>query len=248
MHVDRCDVSDLEDVRRFATGLDVDRLDVLVHNAGSMPSTRTESAQGHELTMALHLLGPVLMTELLVPVLARHDARTIFVTSGGMYGQALRADDPEYRRGDYSPTTAYARSKRAQVELLPLLARRWAGSGIGVHATHPGWADTPGRGGVVAPVPPTDRPVAARRRGRRRHHRLAGRHRAPAAVGPAVARPPQPAHAPAAAHAYRARPIAERCGTGCGSRLVWRRDADRLLVWTGATRPRSSAPTATGWS
>ena len=29
------------------------------------PPTRTESAQGHELTMALHVLGPVLMTELL---------------------------------------------------------------------------------------------------------------------------------------------------------------------------------------
>src|SRR4051794_38849160 len=142
--VDRCDVSDLEDVRRFATGLAVDRLDVLVHNAGAMPATRTESPQGHELTMALHVLGPVHMTELLRPVLSGHDARTILVTSGGMYGQALRADDPEYHRGDYSPTTAYARSKRAQVELLPLLAARWSRPGEGVHATHPGWADTPG--------------------------------------------------------------------------------------------------------
>jgi NAD(P)-dependent dehydrogenase (short-subunit alcohol dehydrogenase family) len=142
--VDRCDVSDLDDVRRFAAGLDVGRLDILVHNAGSMPATRTESPQGHELTMALHVLGPVLMTELLAPVLTGNDARVILVTSGGMYGQKLRADDPEYRQGEYSPTTAYARSKRAQVELLPLLARRWSGARIGVHATHPGWADTPG--------------------------------------------------------------------------------------------------------
>ena len=148
--VDRCDVSDLEDVRRFAEELDVDRLDVLVHNAGSMPAVRTESPQGHELTMALHVLGPVLMTELLRPVLSGHDARVILVTSGGMYGQGLRADDPEYVHGDYSPTTAYARSKRAQVELLPVLARRWAAAGIGVHATHPGWADTPG---VVESLP-----------------------------------------------------------------------------------------------
>ena len=142
--IDRCDIGDLDDVRRFAAELDVKRLDVLVHNAGAMPPERTESAQGHELTMALHLLGPVLMTELLLPVLTGHDARVIFVTSGGMYGQRLRADDPEFRRGDYSGTTAYARSKRAQIELLPLLAQRWNSSGIGVHATHPGWADTPG--------------------------------------------------------------------------------------------------------
>ncbi|MCW2807308.1 MAG: family NAD(P)-dependent oxidoreductase [Marmoricola sp.] len=142
--VDRCDVSDLADVRRFAAELDLERLDVLVHNAGAMPPTRTESAQDHELTMALHVLGPLLMTELLRPVLRGHDARVILVTSGGMYGQALRADDPEYTRGEYTPTTAYARSKRAQVELLPVLTDRWAADGIGVHATHPGWADTPG--------------------------------------------------------------------------------------------------------
>ena len=64
------------------------------------------------------------------------------MTSGGMYAQALRDDDPEYLHGEYSPTTAYARSKRTQVELLPVLQERWPR--LGVHATHPGWADTPG--------------------------------------------------------------------------------------------------------
>ena len=152
--VDRCDVSDLDDVRRFADELVGElsekrgRLDVLVHNAGVMPPTRTESAQGHELSMAVHVLGPLLMTELLRPALASHapdaDARVLLVTSGGMYGQRLRADDPEFTRGEYSPTAAYARSKRAQVELLPVLAERWSADRIGVHATHPGWADTPG--------------------------------------------------------------------------------------------------------
>ncbi len=149
--VDRCDVSDLDDVRRFVAELDLDRLDVLVHNAGAMPATRTESAQGHELTMSLHVLGPVLMTELLRPVLRRaaDGAQVIMVTSGGMYGQRLRADDPEYLSGEYTGTNAYARSKRAQIELLPVLAQRWGPDGVGVHATHPGWADTPGIAGSL---------------------------------------------------------------------------------------------------
>ena len=137
--VQRCDLADLDDVRRFAAAVDGD-VDVLVHNAGAMPPTRTESPQGHEMTMALHVLSPVLMTDLLAPQL--QGGRVMLVTSGGMYGQKLRADDPEYLDGDYSPTTAYARSKRAQVELLPVLQHRWAG--LDVHATHPGWADTPG--------------------------------------------------------------------------------------------------------
>jgi NAD(P)-dependent dehydrogenase (short-subunit alcohol dehydrogenase family) len=144
--VDRCDVSDLDDVRRCAGALLADpavaRIDVLVHNAGAMPPERTESAQGHEMTMALHLLGPLLLTELLLPRLA--GGRVVLVTSGGMYAQALREDDPEYVSGAYAPTTAYARSKRAQVELLPYLAERWGGAGVTVHAMHPGWADTPG--------------------------------------------------------------------------------------------------------
>jgi NAD(P)-dependent dehydrogenase (short-subunit alcohol dehydrogenase family) len=152
--VTRCDLSDLDDVRRACAELraDLDRVDVLVHNAGAMPATRTESPQGHELTMSLHVLGPVLMTELLRPRMSQAvagDARAIMVTSGGMYGQRLRDDDPEYLDGEYSPTTAYARSKRAQVDLLPRLAERWAPD-LTVHATHPGWADTPG---VVESLP-----------------------------------------------------------------------------------------------
>jgi NAD(P)-dependent dehydrogenase (short-subunit alcohol dehydrogenase family) len=142
--VDRCDVADLDDVRRFAAEFAPDQLDVLVHNAGALPPKRTESPQGHELTMALHVLSPVLMTELLRPKLRGRDARVILVTSGGMYTQVLRADDPEYLTGEYSGTTAYARSKRAQIELLPVLDAHWAPDGIGINATHPGWADTPG--------------------------------------------------------------------------------------------------------
>ena len=141
-----CDVSDLGSVRSFcASFLEAGLpLRALVHNAGALPESRTESAQGHELTMALHVLGPVLMTELLLPSLSADAGRVVFVTSGGMYTQALPADDPQFLRGDYAGAVAYARSKRGQVELLPVLAERWAPSGVTVHATHPGWASTPG--------------------------------------------------------------------------------------------------------
>ncbi|WP_447643520.1 SDR family NAD(P)-dependent oxidoreductase [Nocardioides zeae] len=149
--VDRCDVGDLDDVRRAAaaieTALDGRALDVLVHNAGVMPPERTLSPQGHELSMAVHVLGPVLLTDLLRERLAASDgARVVLVTSGGMYAQALRVDDLEYDASpeDYSGTTAYARSKRAQVELLPSLTTRWAPDHVSVAAMHPGWADTPG--------------------------------------------------------------------------------------------------------
>ncbi len=141
-----CDVADLDGVRGFAADVLASgvRLAGIVHNAGALPPERAESPQGHELTMALHVLGPVLMTDLLRPALAGQDARVVLVTSGGMYTQALPVDDPEYRRGRYAGATAYARSKRTQVELLPVLGRRWGEAGIATYAMHPGWAATPG--------------------------------------------------------------------------------------------------------
>jgi NAD(P)-dependent dehydrogenase (short-subunit alcohol dehydrogenase family) len=146
LHLHRCDVSDLDDVRRFVAelGEQVDSLAALVHNAGAMPPERTESAQGHEMTMALHVLGPILMTESLLSSLEAGRGRVVLVTSGGMYTQQLPAQDPEYERGEYRPPVAYARSKRVQVSLLPTLAERWGSHGVSVHAMHPGWADTPG--------------------------------------------------------------------------------------------------------
>lgn len=152
LEVEECDVADLASVQRFADGFVArmnrtgDAVDVLVHNAGVLPETRTESPDGHELTVATHVLGPVLMTELLLPVLARSavGARVVLVASGGMYAQGLAVDDPEFTHGRYQGAAAYARSKRMQVELTPVLAQRWAGHGVSVHAMHPGWADTPG--------------------------------------------------------------------------------------------------------
>ena len=140
----RCDVSDLDDVRRFAADFaaEVPALHAVVHNAGVMPPTRTESPQGFELSMAVHVLGPAVMTEALRGPLA--GGRVVLVSSGGMYGQSLRADDPGYTTGDYAPATSYARSKRWQVETAPFLAERWAADDITVATMHPGWADTPG--------------------------------------------------------------------------------------------------------
>ncbi|KOV87270.1 SDR family NAD(P)-dependent oxidoreductase [Nocardia sp. NRRL S-836] len=147
-----CDVSSLASVRRFASELlaEFERIDVLVHNAGVMPVRRTTSVDGHELTFATHVLGPLLLTELLRSLLAASpDARVVLVSSGGMYTQRLRAGDPEYRDGEYRGATAYARTKRMQVALVPVLAQRYADDGIGVHGMHPGWADTPGVAGAL---------------------------------------------------------------------------------------------------
>lgn len=147
VRVEVCDVSSLSAVRAFAADLveRLDRLDVLVHNAGVLPTARSETDEGHEIALATHVLGPILLTELLEPTLAKStDARVILMSSGGMYTQAVHLEDLEYRQTRYRGATAYARTKRMQVALTDTLARRWAESGIAVCCLHPGWVDTPG--------------------------------------------------------------------------------------------------------
>lgn len=142
-----CDVSDLDAVRAYAASL-ADRVGAvhgLVHAAGVLPPERRESAQGHELVYATHVLGPFLLTHLLRPLLrADGDARVVWVSSGGMYAQPLDASDPERKQGEWSGTNAYARTKRMQVVLAHMWADRLRIDHVAVHAMHPGWADTPG--------------------------------------------------------------------------------------------------------
>jgi dehydrogenase/reductase SDR family protein 12 len=145
-----CDVSDLDAVRAYAADLRarVPALHAIVHDAGVMPPTRSASAQGHELALATHVIGPLLLTEeLRANLAAAVSPRVVIVTSGGMYSAPLDAsigDDVEYEQGPYEGIRAYARTKRIQVTMAELLAERYAPDGIAVHSMHPGWADTPG--------------------------------------------------------------------------------------------------------
>jgi len=147
VQVSLCDLSDLEAVRRFAERFSAQtpRLDVLVNNAGALADERTLSAGGIELTFATNVLGPFLLTNLLVPLLQKSKpARIVNVSSGGMYTQRIHLDDLQMAHEDFDGPTAYARTKRAQVILTELWAEKLRGTGVVVHAMHPGWVDTPG--------------------------------------------------------------------------------------------------------
>ncbi len=142
-----CDVSSLASVREFADRFAAGHpeLHALVNNAGVMVPQRTRTAEGFELTFATNVLGPFLLTALLLPALRRGaPARIVNVSSGGMYTQRLHADDIQLDHRKYDPAAFYAHTKRCEVVLTQLWAERLRRSGVGVHAMHPGWADTPG--------------------------------------------------------------------------------------------------------
>lgn len=142
-----CDLSDLSSVREFAARFAErePRLDVIVNNAGLLPAERSLTADGIEVAFATNVLGPFLLTNLLMPLLKRSaPARIISVSSGGMYTAKIDVDDLQSATGEFDGPGVYARTKRAQVMLTERWAQRLQGSGVVAHTMHPGWADTPG--------------------------------------------------------------------------------------------------------
>jgi dehydrogenase/reductase SDR family member 12 len=156
------DMEDLDSIRAFAHEFrgQHDRLDVLIHNAGTIhPDYKTNDA-GIELTVAGQVIAPFLLTQLLLPaLLAAAPSRVITVSSAGMYAQRLDPATLEMPASGYNGVTAYARAKRAQVALSREWARHIAPADVAFHAMHPGWADTPGLAAMLPGFHRTMRPI-----------------------------------------------------------------------------------------
>lgn len=141
------DMGDLDAVRAVADSLLTDGSPVhaVLHNAGTLSATRGTSAQGTEATVAAQVVGPFLLTALLLPLLRTSaPARVLTMSSGGMYVAPLTVDELEMTGAAYRGSEQYARAKRAQVTLNEMWSHHVPRSQIVFHALHPGWADTPG--------------------------------------------------------------------------------------------------------
>lgn len=141
----RADLGDLASVRAAAAEILAicPRLDVLIHNAGVLDSKYVETPDGNEVTAAAHVLGPFLLTNLLLARLRESaPSRVITMSSGGMYTQRLTVAGLQPVPAEFDGPTAYARAKRAQVTVNEMWAERV--DGVAFHSLHPGWVDTPG--------------------------------------------------------------------------------------------------------
>jgi NAD(P)-dependent dehydrogenase (short-subunit alcohol dehydrogenase family) len=130
-----------------------DRLDALVNNAAiySGPPRKV---------WAVNVLGPLLLTRAVQPLLAR-DGRVVMVTSGLGRASAQRADlierlsNPRLSLGDLEELAreapdGYGASKAAVNAMARLFANELAGKGVLVNAISPGWVRTD-MGGRNAP-------------------------------------------------------------------------------------------------
>jgi NAD(P)-dependent dehydrogenase (short-subunit alcohol dehydrogenase family) len=117
-------------------------LDVVVHNAGVFATTRTLSADGHELSLHVNHLAPVLLTHVLMPSLLRAPQGRVVLVSSMAHGRGrIDFDDLDLARG-YDGYGAYAASKLMNILFAKELSVRLQGTPVTANALHPGVVTT----------------------------------------------------------------------------------------------------------
>ncbi|TKD09955.1 SDR family oxidoreductase [Polyangium fumosum] len=134
------DLSSMSSVRALAAEVAgrVERLDVLLNNAGVFMHERKLTEDGFEMTFAVNHLAPFLLTHLLLPKLRASDGGRIVTVSSIAHnrGQIEFGDLTSERY--FHGYTAYATSKLANVLFAYEMGRRLAGTRITSNALHPG--------------------------------------------------------------------------------------------------------------
>jgi NAD(P)-dependent dehydrogenase (short-subunit alcohol dehydrogenase family) len=133
------DLASLAQVRGLAERLaGLERIDVLINNAGLVLRERRVTPDGFEHAFALNHLAPFLLTNLLLPKLtASAPARVVTVTSDAHSAARLDLDDPNLEHG-WDSWRSYANSKLANILFTRELARRLDGTGVTANCAHPG--------------------------------------------------------------------------------------------------------------
>jgi len=140
----RLDLSSLASVRSFAAGFGerFRTLDVLVNNAAASLRTREVTPEGFERHWATNVLGPHLLSRLLVPALIA-GGRGRIVSVSTIAAGGLDLSDTQYERRRFSGIGAYRASKQAGRMLTWALADDLRGEAVSANAVNPGYVLTP---------------------------------------------------------------------------------------------------------
>jgi NAD(P)-dependent dehydrogenase (short-subunit alcohol dehydrogenase family) len=124
----------------------VDRLDILINNAGAHFPKYGVTSEDFEFTLALNYLSPFLLTHHLMDKIeqtaAEHGEARIVNISSIMHKAPINWDNLNYGDGGYRSTVAYYQSKHMLTSFTYLLSRKLKETGITVNCIHPGFVKT----------------------------------------------------------------------------------------------------------
>lgn len=133
------DLSSLTSVRRCADGIraSVDRLDIVIANAGIMATPFTRTDDGFESQFGINHLGHFVLANRLAPLLPAGGRVVVLSSSAHMFSD-VDLDDPNYDEKPYDAALAYGASKTASALFAVEFDRRHGGRGVRAVAAHPG--------------------------------------------------------------------------------------------------------------
>lgn len=140
------DLGDLKSVNDFASTMlkEIDRLDLLINNAGIMACPETRVGPGWEAQFGINHMGHFALTNALLPLLKKTSgARVVSLSSTGHKISGIRWEDIHYQSGNYDKWQAYGQSKTANALFANALSRRLQETGGLAFAVHPGGIFTP---------------------------------------------------------------------------------------------------------
>ena len=144
----RLDLGDFASVEQFVSGLEYERISVLVNNAGYLPASRVLLAPGLEQSMCVNHFGPFLLTARLLERLSGDTSNASvgqphgrIVNVASSFHQKVKSypDDLTFEHS-FTPYAAYNTAKLANIMFTRTLARKLLehDADVTCNACHPG--------------------------------------------------------------------------------------------------------------
>ncbi len=135
------ELTDYDSVRACAAQISeqLDKLDILINNAGVMACPLQRTADGCEMQFAACHVGHFLLTNLLMPLLEKAPtARVVNLSSGGHKYGGVDFSDLHWQNREYNKWLAYGQAKTANALFTVALDKRVRDKGVRSFAVHPG--------------------------------------------------------------------------------------------------------------
>ncbi|MBQ3732886.1 MAG: SDR family NAD(P)-dependent oxidoreductase [Bacteroidales bacterium] len=143
-HLMRVDLGNLADIVRFADEVKsrFPSLQILLNNAGTLPSKAKSSLNNVEYTMAVNYLGHYTLTNLLHPIMGPGTRIVSMISLAYVIGKITPDLFKPKTQREYNRFTAYGSSKLALYYFMLDAAEAWKDEGICFNVSDPNIVDT----------------------------------------------------------------------------------------------------------